>query len=326
MADKFIPNGDVRFRDMATSFARAVAADPERVGLTRGDADEIATAVGAFQTALMLALQPSTRTQITAMERDAARAAAERVIRRHANVVRANPRVSAADKLALGLRVRSSRPTRRACPQTPPVLRFVGIGSLPATPMSRRDPLASHAHVLHFCEELGSGTSARPAGAARVELFVEQVREDEPIPRHPGELSGGRPWYIGSFTRNPMRVAFPVPPSPRLIVYWARWAGATGDTGPYSTTCIARVEGWAMSAALEDGRAAQRRLPDQAEPAERCVVTLTETHQRRLEQSGHPRLLPEAATIDDAVRVSGGNPGASSTSCPGAILARPEAA
>ena len=50
-----------------------------------------------------------------------------------------------------------------------------------------------------------------------------------------------------SFTTNPIRVEFPMPKEPMLIVYWGRWADSTGEVGRWSETVIARVEGWTHS-------------------------------------------------------------------------------
>jgi len=33
-----------------------------------------------------------------------------------------------------------------------------------------------------------------------------------------------------------------------LVVYWARWADATGEVSRFSETCVARVEGWSGAA------------------------------------------------------------------------------
>jgi hypothetical protein len=54
---------------------------------------------------------------------------------------------------------------------------------------------------------------------------------------------GGRPWYLGSFTKSPIRVSPPIPPTPMLVVYWVRWADSSCRTGPFSKTCEARWEG-----------------------------------------------------------------------------------
>jgi hypothetical protein len=81
----------------------------------------------------------------------------------------------------------------------------------------------------------------------------------EPLPQHPSDLAGARPWYLRSFTTNPARVAFPIPSEPRLVVYWARWADAKGNVGKWSAVCQTRVEGWKPTPVLEYQPGEQRR-------------------------------------------------------------------
>jgi hypothetical protein len=69
------------------------------------------------------------------------------------------------------------------------------------------------------------------------------------IPTHPAQWSGGRLWYLGSFTTSRFEVEYPVlsDGTPMLVCYWGRWADARGGVGPFSQTCVARVEGGAMA-------------------------------------------------------------------------------
>src|SRR4051812_31986060 len=93
------------------------------------------------------------------------------------------------------------------------------------------------------------------------------------MPRHPGELSGGRPWYLRSFTRSPMKVQVPVCARPMMVVYWACWADAKGERGPFSPTCVARVEGWSSVRAA---------LPDPAQTRQRQQRIVITTARREL--------------------------------------------
>jgi hypothetical protein len=104
----------------------------------------------------------------------------------------------------------------------------------------------------------GNKRRAKPDGAVRLELFVDLVPEGEPVPKHPFERrSGMGGWYLRSFTKSPIRVEYPRPVNgSMLVVYWARWADATGDFGMFSKTCVARPEGWTATphhSALPEG-------------------------------------------------------------------------
>jgi hypothetical protein len=98
----------------------------------------------------------------------------------------------------------------------------------------------------------------------RLELFVELVEPEAKVPEHPAQLSGGRMWYLRSYTRSPIHVEFPTANQPMRVVYWARWADAKGNVGPFCRTVVARVEGWdgggrALPSFME-GRERQQRI------------------------------------------------------------------
>ena len=230
MADKkFIPDSDSDFALMARNFAKQIANNPVRYLLSVSDAEIITQAVKAFRDALTLAVRVSTRTKITIMAKDDARMKAERIVRKHANQIRVNDRISHVDKMLIEVRERPRRLRRRKCPKQPPYLRYVG---------SEKDM-----HILEFREEQFSRSKAKPFGAARLELFVDLVEPGELVPERPDNRTG-RPWYLRSFTTNPIRVEFPMPKEPMRVVYWGRWADATGEVGKWSETVQARVEGW----------------------------------------------------------------------------------
>ena len=233
---KFIPDGDRDFAEMARHFARNIAKDPARFQLSEKDSGTIQMAVAKFRKALCVSLAKATRTQLTRMSKDDARAKLERIIRKYGNVIRVNDAIGSIDKTSIRVRERPTRLQHRECPSDPPLMIFSGSGKETAH--------GAATHIIRFNTGLGTGTRAKPAGASRLELFVELVGPNEPIPNHPGELSGGRPWYLRSFTRSPAEVEYPMPTMPMLIVYWGRWADATGRVSKWSKTLIARVEGW----------------------------------------------------------------------------------
>ena len=85
-----------------------------------------------------------------------------------------------------------------------------------------------------------------------------------------------------------MVVEFPVPTTLMKVVYWARWADATGETGPFSKTCEGPVVGWSNAGVLEDKRKGSRVVVS----LRRCALPL-------LERSQQPRLLESDATTKD---------------------------
>lgn len=230
MADKkFIPDSDSDFAHMARNFAFHIALDHARYYLSADDAQKITQAVTAFRDTLSVAITIRTRTKITIMVKDEARSKAERIVRKYANQIRVNDRINHVDKMVVYIKERPTRLRRRNCPRLAPYLKYIGS--------------ESNRHILEFREAKLARSKAKPFGAVRLELFVDLVGPGEMIPLSPDERTG-RPWYLRSFTANPIRVKFPLPADPMRVVYWGRWADGTGEVGPWSKTVQACVEGW----------------------------------------------------------------------------------
>jgi hypothetical protein len=253
---QFIPDADVEFAGMAERFAAAIARDPNRYMLLADDAAQLTQAAAAFREALTIANTIGQRTKFTIMNKDGARAMAERIVRKYGSVIRANPEIPTAEKMAIGISEKPSRLGKRTLPERAPVLTYHGPG-VEATLGAEMH--CTGTHILKFHTELGTGRWAKPPGAVRVEVFVDLVPPGEKLPKHPAQRTG-RPWYLRSFTTNRMEVAFPMPSEPMLVVYWARWASSTGEVGPFSRPCIARQEGWTSTRpALPEGEAGDAR-------------------------------------------------------------------
>jgi hypothetical protein len=225
-------------------FAATLAGDPERYRVSDEEVNLLTRRAREFRAAFTKASGFGTRNGQSVMEKKAKRREAERLLRVHMNLIRADPSIGRGDKAVLNITERPEKLKRRECPKSPPVLRYLysidAIGGGPGR------------HVLEFAELHGSG-GGKPLHAARLELFVELAPVGPPgdaacVPRDPCDVArgaSGRPWYLRSFTASPIEVEFPVPMSgPMLVVYWGRWADGKGNVGPFSKTCVARVEGW----------------------------------------------------------------------------------
>ncbi len=166
-----------------------------------------------------------------------ARAETKVIFTRLMNIIRISESVRPEDRVTAGIKERPERLRSRECPQEAPDLEFVrALHQSGATPM----------HELRF-RARAAYTSAKPAGATRVELFVDLVPPNEPIPARPGANHGGRPWYLRSYTRSPIVLAPPMARVPMRVVYWARWADSVGNVGPFSATAAAWIEGGSQS-------------------------------------------------------------------------------
>ncbi len=255
---RFIPDGDSDFANKARCFALKINEDPARYHLSVDDAQRIDRAVQAFRDALAKSYNRITRSMEKTAVKEQTRAEAVRVVRKYGTLIRLNEQIPSSDKIAVGVFERR-KPVRRVTQGTlpAPVVRFIGT--------SGEGELLGHKHVLEFYDHCEGLRRNRPQGAVRLELFVELVEPDAPIPQWPGELSGGRGWYVRSYTRSPIHVEFPVAKQQAMrVVYWARWADAKGNVGSFCATVKARVEGWdgggRAVAGLIEGQQRQQRI------------------------------------------------------------------
>jgi hypothetical protein len=232
MSKKFIPNGDHDFATMASGFSRGIAKDPTRYGIDANDAANLSSLCERFYTALAAATTGA-RSPVKTAEKESARQSLEKAIRRIAHLVRANDELDEAALLAIGMGERTAKPKATTVPNEPPRLKFVralhDAGSMPV-------------HELEFrAFDFEGGT--KPDGATRLELFVDLIMPDEPIPAFPGANHGTRPWYLRSYNKSPLRLQPPMPRVPMRVVYWGRWADAAGNVGPFSATAVGWIEG-----------------------------------------------------------------------------------
>ena len=302
MSRKFIPNGDEDFAVKAEAFARTLLEAPERFDVPRGEAEELDAAVKAYRAALQ-ACRFGQRSQAATRAKEDAREVAERIMRRLGHSVRLNKRLDAASKVLLGVRERTARPKVTPCPQEPPRLRFVrALHESGASPM----------HELSF--HSADFKRARPEGAVRLELFVDLIAPDEPVPAHPGANHGGRPWYLRSFTRSPIVLAPPMPRVPMRVLYWGRWADSAGGVGPFSATAAGWIEGGThghLPGAMTMQWGRPQPKPIEAEPAlpagreAKYSVAVLEVHYQSFHANPAPAALPSPAAGEEPRRLAG---------------------
>ncbi len=85
LADSYIPAQDPQALIWMQTFAQGITANPALYGLVAADALAITTAVNAFDAALDVSSDPTTRTPVNIAAKDDARVAAEQKCRQFAN-------------------------------------------------------------------------------------------------------------------------------------------------------------------------------------------------------------------------------------------------
>lgn len=292
MAKKFIPNSDQEFATMAMAFARTLAARHGECGISSEDSARLTAAVSAFHNALREA-RSGGRSVVVTRTKDDCRATAEQMIRRFAHLIRANPNLDEATKFCLHIRPRTEKPKALRCPKEAPELRFV-----------RAHHEGSGAAPMHELSFYANDGSSKPAGAVRVELFVDLIPPDEPVPAHPGATSNSRPWYLRSYTRSPIKLNPPMANVPMRVVYWARWADSVGNVGPFSKTAVGWIEGGTHHLMFPGNlpgkpRAEVMRIEAAAPPAreERYRVALLEVQYQTFTPPALPEPAPQATPL-----------------------------
>ena len=269
----FIPEGDSEFACKARKFFECLEANPDRYGATPEDIWLLRHTVKSYRDALSKTMVKQHCTPSLVFEKDKTRKEAEKLIRSWGNHIRAHPEIEPTHKKLAGVHERPTKLKKRTCPKAPPILKFEG-----STPDGTQ-------HILRIVDALDEKRRKKPPGAVRWELFIDFVPPGEPVPATPSDR--GWPKYVRSFTSNPEEFAFPVPSQPMLIVYWAKWADSTGETSPWSKTCVARVEGWSASAPA---------LPESQ--AKAIETTRVETKYIIVHA---PHLLPETVEQDEVI-------------------------
>ena len=204
---KFIPEADSDFAHTAIGFVHRLKRHMEEYHVTAADVAAIEKAVTEFRSALTKTLLRRFRTEHGVDAKNRARTKAEEIVRRYANIIRANPNVSDLNKKLLRLSVRKKKLGKSTVPERPPALQFLGSGDGVVGGVSVGS--SSGIHVLKYYDDNnaavlmpsskhGTTYKCRPDGAARIELFWDMIPAGEPVPRHPAER--GWPKYLRSYT------------------------------------------------------------------------------------------------------------------------------
>lgn len=216
MYPPYIPAADAAFDAWLTNFSTLLSAAPATYGLTAGDAANVAVVQGNFALSLAAATDPATRTPVTVAQKDVDRVAAEALVRPLAVQVSLNAAVLPADKVAIGVTVRSTNPTPIPAPITAPELAVQTM--VPGL-------------LTLAIKETGAVGKAKPFGATGVELFALTGDAHTALP---ADCS-----YVATVTKSPARFQMDPGDAGKKLTIFARYVTASGpggqaQTGPWS--------------------------------------------------------------------------------------------
>ena len=174
-------------------------------------------AVAAAEAAYDAATNPETRTRGSIADKNAAFNAAETLCGRFAMEIKYNNVISDGLKLNVGVTPPNPQRTPRPAPSTQPVISVVG-----ATEGSQ---------TLTFRDSV-TGRN-KPPGVTNIQVY--RVIAPEAVQDRAGaEL-------YSAFSRNPIGVEFSEADDGKVATYFARWADAKGQVGPWSLPTSMRI-------------------------------------------------------------------------------------
>lgn len=225
MANGYMPRTDAGALQWMNAFVMGIAQQPAAFKVSLPELEELTGAVHAFAEALSLATGNSTRTSVTVLVKDETRRLAERVCRPIYARIKADVTIENGEKISIGVRPINPERTRISVPQETPVLSVIeSSGTFQA---------------LRFSSTSGIG-SAKPKGASALQLF-RHLAEPERAGWSNEVVRVNQAEYLGTFTRNPIRISYLAEDDLKVATYFARWISRTGNVGPWSRALSVRV-------------------------------------------------------------------------------------
>ena len=177
MPGSYIPLKLSAYKNWMLNFSTLLSAAPATFGQTAGDAAAVANSYAIFAAAYSLSSSNATRTPVTVQDTQTARNNLSALVRSYVRLILANAGVLDSDKLALGLVIRDTHPTKIPAPGTAPVLALVGCtpGVITATFRDTGSSLKSR---------------SKPAGVSSLELHAFFGTVAPGVPRRDPLLRG----------------------------------------------------------------------------------------------------------------------------------------
>lgn len=215
-SSSYIPSKDSLARNWFVNFATLITATPAAYGLVAADAVAITAKSNAFDAALTLALDPSTRTAETVQAKNTARIEAESLCREYAQRIQAEPAVTDAQRVALGLTVRAAGPTPIPAPTSRPVLGLDGLqpGSV----------------LLRYTDLENPAGKSKPYGVVGVQVFAIYGLAPAVDPEAAK--------FVSTVTKSPFVIAHGPADAGKTATYFTRYVTRGGSDG------VAKVGPW----------------------------------------------------------------------------------
>lgn len=215
----YLPYTDQGVETWSTNFSTKVSAQYATLGITQGDATQLASLKSDYSTRLTTASNPDTKNRVATRYKNIARSALKAKIRILARIIMANPAVSDGTREELGLHVRDLEPTPVPVPATRPTVRVETLGGLQTG--------------LRLADELSPDRTRKADGTSGALLYA---KIDGPAPTSIDECK-----FVGLTTRA--RHVLNHPPTAINKTVWiiAQWINDKGEAGPPSIPASASI-------------------------------------------------------------------------------------
>lgn len=132
-----------------------------------------------------------------------------------------NSKVTDADRVKMGINVRTGSHTSTPAPETFP------IGTI--------DFSIRMQHSITFYDQMSAHSNAKPEGVSGCEVYMK-IGGD--APKSVDEMH-----FQGTCSASPYVVKFTAAQAGNTVYYWLRWVNRKGETGPWSTVISAMIVG-----------------------------------------------------------------------------------
>lgn len=221
MAD-YIPKNDVDFNVWQENLVTIIEPNVTAWGINTDDFTAVKSKQTIWVAAYGKANNKQNRTAADVLAKDEAAADYKKTIRGFVlQWLANNAKVTDTDRIRMGLTVKTGKRTPTPAPTTSPV----GI----------IDFSVRLQHSIHFSDEAGGRSKAKPEGVHGCEIYM---KVDGEAPKDISELT-----YVATDTASPYVVKFDGSKAGKTVYYWLRWVNTRGEIGPWSTTMSAMVAG-----------------------------------------------------------------------------------
>lgn len=225
----FLPTQQSKLAAWARAFSQQVSADPAALGVSDADVAELAGRVATFRDDLAVALRTETQTRVTIAQKNTSRRRMTQTIRRVARIIRANPEVTQAMRVALMMIGGASRPVKTLV-----------YPNVPQVSVMRLEPGAL---VVLLVDCNTPMRRAKPVDVAGALVFTHV---------YPGDGENGGHGYVppppmeqwrfcGIACRHEFRIPYHRADAGKRVEIRAAWFTRTGEIGKYSMPATAMV-------------------------------------------------------------------------------------